>query len=97
LPDKKFYVYILLSLKDNHFYIGFTSDLKKRLTQHAKGLSTSTRFHRPYKLIHYEYFIDEKDTKTREEFLKSDFERREFKKSLKNTLSLNQFFFKTYF
>ena len=86
MPDKKFYVYILLSLKDNHFYIGFTSDLKKRLIQHAKGLSIATKFHRPYKLIHYEYFIDEKDAKTREEFLKSGFGRREFKKALKNTL-----------
>jgi putative endonuclease len=86
LNTEKFYVYILQSLKDNHFYIGFTSDLKRRLTQHAKGLSASTKFHRPYKLIHYEYFIDEKDAKIREEFLKSGFGRREFKKALKNTL-----------
>ncbi|MDE2144474.1 MAG: GIY-YIG nuclease family protein [Patescibacteria group bacterium] len=28
----KYYVYILLSLKDNRFYAGFTTDLKDRLS-----------------------------------------------------------------
>lgn len=36
--------------------------------------------------VHYEYFINEKDAKAREKFLKSGYERRQFKEILKNTL-----------
>ena len=86
LSKDKYYVYILYSLKDNKFYIGFTKDLKKRLKEHRLGLVPSTKIRRPFTLIHYEYFINKKDAKVREVFLKSGFGRREFKKALKNTL-----------
>ena len=61
----KFYVYILYSYKDKGFYIGFTHNIKERLSQHAKGESLATKFRTPFLLIHYEYFIDEKDAKAR--------------------------------
>jgi len=32
-----FYTYILKSKKDNKLYIGYTSDLKKRLSEHKRG------------------------------------------------------------
>lgn len=83
----KYYVYILYSLKDKGFYIGFTTDLKRRLVEHAKGLSLSTKFRRPFTLIHYEYFINETDAKAREVFLKSGFGRKQLKESLKRTLA----------
>lgn len=57
--SKRFYTYILLSLKDKGLYIGFTNNLKARLIQHAKGLVPSTEFRTPFKLIHYEYFINQ--------------------------------------
>ena len=82
----KYYVYILKSNKDKGFYIGFTSDLKKRLTKHSYGEVTSTKLRKPFKLIHYEYFINKKDAKTREKFLKSGYGRKQFKAILKNTL-----------
>lgn len=82
----RYYVYILLSLKDKKFYTGFTSDLKNRLTEHAKGNVRSTKDRRPLKLIHYEYFINESDAKAREVFLKSGFGRNQLKESLKRTL-----------
>ena len=68
---QRFYVYVLLSMKDRKFYIGFTNNLKNRLSQHAKGEVVSTKKRRPFKLIHYEYFINESDAKAREVFLKS--------------------------
>jgi len=83
----KFYVYVLFSLKDNKFYTGFTIDLKDRLQRHARGEVKSTSNRRPLKLIHYEYFIDEKDAKAREVFLKSGYGRDNLKKSLKQTLN----------
>lgn len=83
----RYYVYVLFSLRDKKFYIGFTVDLKKRLTQHSKNLVPSTKFRTPFKLIHYEYFVSISDAKAKEKFLKSGFGRNELKKALKTTLS----------
>ena len=82
----KFYVYVLYSYKDKNFYTGFTSDLRQRLSSHARGEVRSTSHRRPLKLIHYEYFIDEQDAKAREVFLKSGFGREQLKKALQRTL-----------
>lgn len=82
----KFYTYTLISLKDRKFYTGFTTDLKDRLSRHARGEVKSTTNRRPLKLIHYEYFINEKDARAREVFLKSGFGRNQFKKALQKTL-----------
>lgn len=81
----KYYIYILYSIKDKGLYIGYTSDLKKRLLQHAKQQSTATKFRIPFKLIHYEYFIDEGDAKAREEYLKSGYGRKQLDQILKRT------------
>ncbi len=83
----RYYVYVLLSSKDKKFYTGFTTDLKNRLTEHANGKVKSTKNRRPFKLIHYEYFINQADAKAREVFLKSGFGRNQLKESLKRTLS----------
>ena len=36
-------VYVLKSLKDNKRYVGFTTDLKRRLGEHIEGKVFSTR------------------------------------------------------
>lgn len=82
----KHYVYILFSLKDKKFYTGRTTDLRTRLSTHARGEVRSTSNRRPLKLIHYEYFINEKDAEAREVFLKSGFGRTNLIKALKRTL-----------
>ena len=84
----RYYVYTLLSSKDNRFYTGSTTNLKNRLQEHAKGLVKSTRHRRPLKLIHYEYFINKEDAKAREVFLKSGFGRTQLKQALKRTLQI---------
>lgn len=84
---QKYYIYILYSLHDKGFYIGFTANLKQRLIKHAKGEVVATKFRRPFKLIHYEYFINKEDAIAREEFLKSGFGRSQFKQALKRTIA----------
>ena len=67
-----YYVYYLQSdcnLKQN--YIGYTSDLKERLRKHNKGLVKSTKPYLPWKLIFYEAFLDMRDAKRREKYLKT--------------------------
>ena len=86
VSDSRYYVYILLSLRDKGLYIGYTNNLKSRLTLHANVKVSSTRLRTPFKLIHYEYFVNSKDAKSREEFLKSGYGRLQLKEFLKNTL-----------
>ncbi|MBI3627679.1 MAG: GIY-YIG nuclease family protein [Candidatus Sungbacteria bacterium] len=83
---ERFYVYILFSITDQKFYTGFTTDLRERLQQHARGEVPSTKLRRPFQLIHYEYFINLEDAKAREVFLKSGFGRNQLKQALKRTM-----------
>jgi putative endonuclease len=79
-----FYVYVLESLKYNdELYIGFTSDLKKRLVQHNSGLNESTKRYMPWKVIYYEACYDKLDAERRERYLKTSQGRRLLKRRLK--------------
>ena len=66
-----YYVYVLLSEKDNLFYTGYTSDLKNRLEQHNAGRVFSTKNRTPLKLIYYEGCLNQQDATRREKYLKS--------------------------
>ncbi len=87
LSHRRYYLHVFLSLKDDKFYVGFTTDLKRRLKEHVDGTVTATKHRLPLRLIHYEYFINEIDAKAREKFLKSGFGRKQLKQSLKRTLT----------
>ena len=39
---------------DNGFYIGFPTDLKRKLSEHKKGASFATSYCGPWRLIYYE-------------------------------------------
>lgn len=65
------YVYILLSLKDNKFYTGYTYNLAKRFELHNKGLVSSTKDRRPLKIIYYEACLNQQDATHREKYLKT--------------------------
>ena len=65
-----FYTYVLQSMKDMVFYVGFTKNLKLRFAQHNKGLVESTKHRRPFNLIYYEACLDESDATRREIYLK---------------------------
>ncbi len=86
---ERYYVYTLFSLRDKKFYTGFTTNLKDRLSRHARGEVKSTTSRRPLQLIHYEYFINKEDAMAREVFLKSGFGRNNLKSALKRTILCN--------
>ena len=71
-----FYVYLLHSARDDGFYIGFSTDLKRRLSQHTRGASFATKSRGPWKLIYYEAYTEREDAEGREKFLKSGAGRR---------------------
>lgn len=64
------YVYVMRSLADDGFYIGYTRDLRKRFAQHTKGTAVATARRRPWKLIYYEAYIEQADAIGRERYLK---------------------------
>ena len=82
-----YYVYILQSSQNDSFYIGYTTDLKKRLKSHNGGENAATKPFVPYKLIFYEAFLNRVDAKSREEYLKSGYGRRSINTLLKKHLS----------
>lgn len=66
-----YYVYILRSLKfENKIYIGYTSNLKKRLKEHNSGTNYTTRRILPVELLYYEAFRSKIDAQNRERKLK---------------------------
>lgn len=66
-----FYIYILKSLKDNKFYTGFSSNLRKRIREHHLGNVQSTKNRRPLELIYYEAYQYKENALRREKFLKT--------------------------
>src|SRR4029453_6317399 len=59
------YVYVLHSLEDLGLYIGFSTDLKRRMAEHKHCMSSATKHCGPGKPNHYEAYVDQRDAKGR--------------------------------
>ncbi len=67
-----FYTYVLYSLPaPDEIYIGFTHDLKGRLSTHNEGGSAHTSKFRPWSLAFYAAFPEEETARAFERFLKT--------------------------
>jgi len=71
MPIKFHYVYILRSLRDRLFYIGYSDDLRVRIQYHNAGKNISTKNRRPLELIFYEAFLSKTDALRRERYFKT--------------------------
>lgn len=78
----QFTVYVLKSLEFEKTYVGLTSDLKRRLSEHNSGKSRSTKLYVPWKLVHTEMFEDRTSARKREKQFKSGSGREFLKKIL---------------
>jgi putative endonuclease len=76
------YVYVLRSVKNGDRYIGFTVDLKNRITEHNNGKSKATKPYLPWELIFYEAYRNELDARRREKYLKTTQGREALRKML---------------
>jgi putative endonuclease len=66
------YVYLLQSdASAGQRYVGITSDLKQRLTEHNAGKSRHTSKYVPWSLVTYIAFSDERKAEAFERYLKS--------------------------
>jgi len=83
-----YYVYLIESLHDSSWYIGYTPDNPfSRLEKHNSGTEYFTKRKMPWKMIYYESYFNKQDATGREKFLKSGSGRIYLKKQLKNYLS----------
>ena len=65
------FVYVIQSSKDFRLYVGMTRNVEKRIEEHNKGLTPSTQFYRPWKLVYLEEYPDRISARNREKYLKS--------------------------
>ena len=86
MNNLQYCVYVLLSKRDNKFYIGSTSNLVQRLRDHENGRNISTKNRRPFSLIFYECFLSKSDMLRGEKYFKTNIGKRGLKLIIRNSL-----------
>jgi putative endonuclease len=85
-----YFVYVLLckdfNRKINKFYIGYTTDINKRLISHKSRQVKSTKYFGIIELVYYEACFNKTDARKRELQLKTGFGRGYLKRRLENQL-----------
>jgi putative endonuclease len=76
------YVYVLESKKDGKRYVGMSDRPEERLSEHNAGKTKSTEGHRPWILLHKEYYSNRRVAREREKYYKTAAGRRYLKKLL---------------
>ncbi len=51
-----YYVYVLRSVNFERFYVGLTDNVERRLNEHYKSKTSSTRFYAPWEWVFVENF-----------------------------------------
>jgi len=69
MSTPQYFVYVLQN-PESRLYIGFTTDLERRVRQHQEGKGGWTHSRGPWKLVHYEVFADRLEAIRRERNLK---------------------------
>jgi len=63
-------VYIIKSLNNEWYYVGFTSNLNQRIKRHNNGRVKSTKHYKPFKLV-YKNIVDTRtEARKLEKYLK---------------------------
>jgi len=79
-----YFVYVLKN-PEGQLYIGFTTNLEKRVLQHQQDEGGWTRHRGPWRLVHYETFTDQAEATRRERNLKRGRANQELRKRLTET------------
>jgi putative endonuclease len=87
-PHRKRFVYILKSLaKPDTYYVGLTSNVRRRLESHNEGLSAHTSEHRPWRTLVVIEFAEDAPALEFQRYLKTgsgrEFARRHFRQTVR--------------
>ena len=67
------FVYLLESIESDHLYVGYyPENVGERLKKHNNGEVFSTKSYRPWELVFYEAYLNQKDALRREKYLKTN-------------------------
>jgi putative endonuclease len=66
-----FIVYILYSKSFDRYYVGYTNDIERRISEHNRKKGKFTDAGIPWKLVHSELFNTKKEAMSREKLIKS--------------------------
>jgi putative endonuclease len=66
-----FTVYILYSKSFDRYYVGYTNDIERRISEHNRKKHKFTDAGIPWILVHSENFISKKEAMMREKFIKA--------------------------
>ncbi len=69
MQKSPYFVYVLRN-SEGRLYIGFTTDLDRRLHQHQEGTGGWTHTRGPWELVHHETFTNRSEAMRRERNLK---------------------------
>ena len=64
-------MYVLISRRDGRLYVGSTSDLERRITDHSTGKNISTASRRTLALVYFEGHLNKSDALRRERYFKT--------------------------
>jgi putative endonuclease len=79
---EKFFVYAIKSKKDGRIYVGISKNPLRRLGEHNKGETPSTKAYTPWRLIYKGLFNPRIEARNEEKRLKSGYGK-EFLKTIK--------------
>jgi len=81
-----YFVYVLQSDLNNRLYVGYTTDIKRRIAIHNKRKVSSTKHYAPWRLIFTETYTNKEDALRKEKYFKTTVGKRALKIMLKETL-----------
>ena len=67
-----YYVYVIVERHSAKRYVGYTSDLKRRIAEHNNRQGSKYTYGGEWFLAYYEAFLSKKDAETRERKLKDE-------------------------
>jgi putative endonuclease len=82
-----YYVYVLQSQLNGDTYVGYSTNLKRRLREHLYHKVRSTAHLQEIELVHYEAYKSNDDAHRREKYLKTTQGKRMLKIMLRYSLS----------
>lgn len=76
-----------------HFYVGYSSDISRRLEEHNAGQNQSTKKYKPWVVIFYEAYVCQADAIRRERYLKTTQGRQALKRMLREYFKSSGIYF----
>jgi putative endonuclease len=81
------YVYVIWDSESRKFYIGYTQNIDRRISEHKRDACHTTQRYAEKSLVYYEAFKCETDARRRERYLKSSNGRKGLKLILRESIS----------